>query len=113
MRGCAVEGPGIGRIDALGSDPNEDLVSAWLWTQHIRHAEVHTVARKNRGFHGADTHHVLLTCGSMRVRRQRENQSYCAKSMEYYLAHQARTFLVGASETLSFMCALRRSRIRL
>jgi hypothetical protein len=29
MRGCAVEGLGIGRIDAAGSDPNEDLVSAW------------------------------------------------------------------------------------
>jgi hypothetical protein len=42
MRGCAVEGAGIGWIDAAGSDPNEDLVSAWRWTQHIRHAEVHT-----------------------------------------------------------------------
>jgi hypothetical protein len=71
MHGCAIEGPGIGRIDAAGSDPNEYLVSAWLWTQHIRDAEVRTVAHKDRGFHSADTYHALLVlmCGSMRSRR--------------------------------------------
>jgi hypothetical protein len=53
--GCAVEYPGIGRIDAAGSDANEDdLASAKPWTQHFRHAEVHTIAHKDRA------HHVLL-----------------------------------------------------
>jgi hypothetical protein len=53
-RCCAVEGLGIGRFDAAGSDPNEDLVSAWLWMQHIRDAEVDSL--------------LVLTCGSMRAR---------------------------------------------
>ena len=87
----------VGRIDAAGSDPNEELIPAWLWTHHIRHAEAHTVAHKDRGFHGMDTHHHVFLVFDVReharARRQCEKQSYCTKSMQYCLEeHQARAF---------------------
>jgi hypothetical protein len=53
---CALEGLGIEQIYAPISDPNEEFVLAWSWTQDIRDAE-------------AVSHHVLLalTCGRLRA----------------------------------------------